>query len=73
MSVNNLLNMINYEEIEDRIKNSSTDEELLFVEDEVSELVEKNPDVDFDRLYFLIADRRKNLQDHTCDPWKLRK
>ena len=46
---------------------------MLIVEDELSKLVEKNPDVDFDRLYFLIADRRKNLQDHTCDPWKLRK
>lgn len=73
MSANNLLKMINYEEIEDRIRNSSTEEELLIVEDEISELVEKNPDVDLDRLYFLIADRKKNLQDHACDPWKLRK
>ncbi len=65
--------MINYKEFEDRIKNCSSEKELLIIEDEVSELSEKFPEIDSDRLYFLIADRRKYLQDHTCDPWKLRK
>ena len=65
--------MIEYKEFEDRIRNCQSEKELLVLEDEVSELAKKYPDIDSDRLYLLIAYRRRHLQDHVCDPWKLRK
>ena len=37
--------MINFEELEDRIKNCSSDKELLILEDEIFELGKKHPDI----------------------------
>jgi hypothetical protein len=65
--------MIDYKDFEARIKNCSSEKELLIIEDEVYELSEKHPEIDSDRLHLLIADRRKYLQEHTCNPWKTRR
>jgi len=65
--------MIDYEGFEARIRNCSSEKELLRIEDEICELVKKRPEVDSERLYSLIASRKKHLQDHTCDPWRLKK
>ncbi len=65
--------MINYEELEDRIKNCTSEKELLIIEDELYELTKKHPEADLDNLFFLITDRKKYLQNHTCDPWGSRK
>jgi hypothetical protein len=64
--------MINFEELEDRIKNCSSDKELLIIEDEIFELGKKHPDV-AENLILLIENRRKNLQEHACDPWRMKK
>jgi len=65
--------MKKYRELEDKIKNCSSKKELLILEDMVSEFAKKHPEIDSDKLYFLIVYRKKYLHDHTCDPWKLRK
>jgi hypothetical protein len=62
-----------YKVYEERIKKCSSEDELLKIQSEVYKLIKKNPDLDSDKLFFLIADRKKYLLDHMCDPWKLRK
>ena len=64
--------MKEYRELEDKIKNCSSEKELLILEDAVSEFAKKHPEIDSDKLHFLIVNRKKHLHDHTCDPWKLR-
>jgi hypothetical protein len=64
--------LIRFKEYENKIKNCFSEDDLSKLEREVCKLVDEHPKIDADRLFFLIADQKKNLTDHKCDPWKLR-